>query len=259
MAQYDTQNPTSGTVRSLERALDLLMALESASHSMGVSELARATNMPKQTAQRLLKVLERRSLVQKHLARYQLGAGTVPLAGAFLMKDGLIRTSFPILGELAQLVSETVTLFVRQGFDRVVVQRFPSTNLLRYSVQIGQRMPLLLGASGLVLAAAMPEDELRQLFDQVRETWSGRSEELDEERLMGRLRRVKDEGLAVSYGEREPGLFSVAAPIVRPCGETIAAIAVTGPQSRMTEGKMELISIEIRRAAHEIAQAYGLV
>jgi DNA-binding IclR family transcriptional regulator len=48
-------------------------------------------------------------------------------------------------------------------------------------------MPLLAGAAGLVLAAAKPDDELRQLLDQVRENRLGRGEELDEERIRALL------------------------------------------------------------------------
>ena len=47
------------SVRSVERAVDLLTVLEKAGHPMGVSDLGRAAGMPKATAQRPRAVLER--------------------------------------------------------------------------------------------------------------------------------------------------------------------------------------------------------
>ncbi len=246
-----------GSVRSVERALDLLVALERTDHPVGVSELSRTVGIPKATAQRLLSVLERRGLVQKEQARYQLGAGIVPLARAFLTGNTLTRAALPVLEELALLSGETVSLYVRQGFDRVVVQRVNSPHPLRYSVRIGQRLPLHVGASGLVLAAAMPEDELHQLLSQIGEIRLATGEVLTKEAFIQKLDRIRQQGFAVSHGEREIGVISVAAPVAMPSRGTIAAIAATGPPSRMTPEKVEYLCTEVRRAAQEMASVHG--
>ncbi len=249
----------SGSVRSVERTLDLLLALEKSGRPMGVSELGRTVGIPKATAQRLLGVLERRGFVQKEQARYQLGAGIVPLARAFLTGNSLTKTALPILEELAIISGETASLYVRQGFDRVVVQRVESPHTLRYSIRIGQRLPLHVGASGLVLASAMPESELQQLLDQLGEIRLATGETLSKEMLRQKIERIRRQGFAISQGEREIGVTSVAVPVVLPFQETVAAIAVTGPPSRMTTEKVEYLVIELRRVAQEMASAYSSI
>ncbi|MHB0871330.1 MAG: IclR family transcriptional regulator [Chloroflexota bacterium] len=242
---------------SLERALDLLTTLEKKGPSMGLSELSRAAGIHKATTQRLLCVLERRGFVQRVHGRYQIGVAAVPLAYAFLGENSLPTAARPILEQLTLISGETSSMFVRQGFDRVVIQRVNSPHPLRYSLQIGQRLPLHLGASGRVLAAAMPEEELLQLLDQLREARLVSGETLSREDLWARIDETRQIGFAVSMEERAEGVASVAAPIVVAGEGTIAAINIAGPVSRMVEERVPQLVGELRRSAEEIARAYA--
>jgi IclR family transcriptional regulator, acetate operon repressor len=243
-------------VRSVERALDLLLLLERASEPVGVRELARLADMPRATVHRLLTVLETRGFVQSDRGRYAIGPGIVPLAGAFLAGDSLIRVALPMLERLTIVSGETSSLYIRQGFERVVVQRVDSPHVLRYTVRIGQRLPLHLGAAGHVLAAGLPEDELRQLLSQVDQVRLSNGQILTREELAERIARVRQQGFDISQEERELGVVAVAAPVVRPGRGTVAAIAVLGPPSRIPPDKAEQISLEVRRAAKEISESY---
>ncbi|MCL4531999.1 MAG: IclR family transcriptional regulator [Actinobacteria bacterium] len=241
----------------MERALDLLFVLEKFEHPMGVSDLGRAAGIPKATAQRLLAVLERRGLVQKEQARYQLGAGIVPLARAFLTGSSLTRSALPALEELALLSGETTCLYVRQGFDRVVVQRVESEHTLRYAIRTGQRLPLYVGAAGLVLAAAMPAEELRTLSQEAGAVRLSTGETRSPDQLLATLDQVRLRGFAVSVEEREAGVISVAAPVTVRGRGTIAAISVAGPPNRMSQERVEYLTAEVRRIARQIAESYS--
>lgn len=251
-----TRSPLE-SVRSVERTLDLLAALERADHPMGLSDLARATDIPKATAQRLLGVLERRGFVQKERLTYQLGTAVVSLAGAFLTGSSLARAALPALEELALASGETASLQVRRGFDRVVVQRVLSVHSLGYSLRIGQRLPLLIGAAGIILAAGMPRDELEQLIERTGEIRLANRQTLSPSDLLARIDAVRLQSHAVSRGERDGGVVSVAAPILRPGQAIVAAISVTGPTSRMGEAKVEQLSVSVRQVAADIAKVYG--
>ena len=181
------------------------------------------------------------------------------MARAFQRGNGLVATTTPVLEELAVLSGETVSLLIRQGFDRVVVQRVDSPHPLRYTIRIGQRLPLHVGAAGVVLASAMPEEELRQLLDRLGEIRLATGETLTRDDWLAKLERVRRQGFAVSVEEREVGVVSIAAPVVVPGKGTVAAIAVSGPPSRMSQEKIEYLIVEVRRAAQEIADSYGRV
>jgi IclR family transcriptional regulator, acetate operon repressor len=247
----------SGSVRSLERALDLLEALDRIGQPTGVRELGRTVGLASSTVQRLLSVLQRRGYVQNERGRYSLGAGVVSLARSFLAGSSLTRAAMPVLEELALLSGETSSLYVRQEFDRVVVQRVASPHPLRYSIEIGQRLPLHVGAAGLILAAAMPREQLAQLLDRLGEVRLATGEEMSRTDLVARLDRVRQQGLAISREERSLGVISVASPVPSPSRGVVAAVAVLGPPSRMDEEKVEYLAREVRRAGEEIGQRYG--
>ena len=241
------------SVRSVERTLDLLMALEQAGHPERLIDLAGATGLHKATAQRLLLVLERRGLVDKDSGRYRVGLAMVPLAHAFFLENDLAKAALPVLQELAVATQETVSIFVRLGFSRIVVQRVEGKHPLRYVMPIGQRLPLHLGA-GKVLAASMPEEELHQMLDQLGEIRLVTGELWPREAFLAHLRQIREEGFAVSINERTLGVASVTAPILRPDGTTTAALAIVGPAESVTRERMPQFSVEVRRAAQTIME-----
>lgn len=244
------------SVRSLEKALDLLIYLEKTGSPRGVRAIEQDTGIPKATAQRLLEVLESRGFVRKHEGKYALWVGVVPLARSFRATDALTRSALPVMRTLVDLSGETCSLYVRQGFERILVERVESPHPLRFLTPIGERLPLHIGASGIVLCSGMPDTELEAYIarlDVVRLA-DGTVETRDH--LLERIRSAGREGFATGVGERLEGVSSVAAPIDTKDQGIIAAINIAGPSSRLDAAKLERLSIEIRGAARELSNAY---
>jgi DNA-binding IclR family transcriptional regulator len=245
----------AGTVRSLERALDLMEALEWLRAPAGVRTLEETTRVPKATAQRLLDVLERRGYVQKDRGRYALAAGTVRLARGFLASDSLASISLPVLQQLTALSGETCGLYIRQGFDRILVQRVESPHPLRHHTPIGERLPLHIGASGHVLCAGMPEDLLRQYLETLGPIRLASGQLLSKKDLLARIQQARMRGYAIRFDERFAGICSVAAPVVHKEKGVIAAINIAGPSSRLPADRLEQLSLELINAAGRISES----
>lgn len=244
------------SVRSVDRALDLLLTLEQTGHPMRLTDLAQTTGIHKATVQRLLAVLERRGLVEKDATYYHLGPATVPLAYAFFLGNNLTKAALPVLQELAATTEETVSLFVRLGFSRVAIQRVEGKHPMRYVLPIGQRLPLYLGA-GKVLAAAMPEEELNEMLNQVGEIRPITGEAWTRETFLDKLRLIREQGFDVSFNERTLGAVSVTAPILRPGNNAVEVITIAGPTESITQERIPQLSMEVRRAAQAIAEMYS--
>ena len=249
------------SIRSVDRALRLLRVLEVAGRPMRLTDLSTSAELPKATVQRLLAVLERNGFVAKRQDRYEVGVAAVPLAYAFLAGNSLVQASLPVLQELAAVTGETASLFVRDGIERVVVQRVEGANPLRFStpVAVGQRFPLLLGAAGKVLAAAMPEGDLTELLAKTGSIALPTGEVLTAPEFLGRLEQVRKQGFAVSRDERRLGIASVAAPLSTPERGTIAAISVTGASERVSAEKVERLIVEVGLAARAIVERYSRI
>lgn len=242
------------SVRSVERAMEILTALSKAGGAQSIAELARAVDLPYATVQRLLLVHERLGFVRKERHLYRLGPAVVTLAGAYLAGDSLVRVAQPVLDELAAYTEETVSLHVRQGPDRVVVMWRPSIHPLGYVFQVGQRRPLLVGAAGYVLSSEIPDEELRRLLEAHGELRMADGTVLSREEWRSRLDGARQRGFAVSRGDSILGAVSVAAPVRTPGSGVVAAVTVSAAQFRMTGDKVENFSLAVRQAAQEIGR-----
>ncbi|HUX38230.1 MAG TPA: IclR family transcriptional regulator [Rectinemataceae bacterium] len=245
------------SISSLEKALDILDYLERTGSPRGVRAIETDTGIPKATAQRLLEVLESRGFVRKHNGKYALWVGTVHLARSFRASDGLTRNALPVMRALMELSEETCSLYVRQGLERILVERVESPHPLRFRTPIGERLPLHIGASGLVLCAAMPDPELDAYISSLEVVRLAEGTVLSPEALLERIRAVRRDGFAIGVGERLEGVSSVAAPVDTRDQGIIAAINVAGPSTRLDAQKLERLSIEIRGAARELSDAYA--
>jgi DNA-binding IclR family transcriptional regulator len=243
-------------MRSLERALDLLKIMENSGGSMGLTELARASQLPKPTVLRMILVLEKYGFCEKRQGRYRLGVAVLPLAHAFLLGNSLIRVTLPVLQELTQASGETTSLFVRLGYKRVLVQRIEGRHPMRFVLPLGERLPIHVGV-GKVLAAAMSDRELKEMLDELQEIRLANGKTLSHKELLAELSRVRKQGYAISMGERMLGIVAVAAPVVNKEGATIAAVSVAGAAERLTPERIEMLSIEVRDAAKMIAERYN--
>jgi IclR family acetate operon transcriptional repressor len=229
-------------------------ALERLRAPAGVRALEEITRIPKATAQRLLDALERRGYVQKERGRYALAVGTVRLARGFLAGDNLAAVALPVLQQLTALSGETCGLYIRQGFDRILVQRVESPHPLRHHSPIGVRLPLHIGASGHVLCAGMPDDLLHRYLETLGPIRLASGEELSKKELLSRIHQVRLQGYAMRFDERFAGIGSVAAPVIRGDNTVVATINIAGPSSRLSAGRMNQLAPEVTRAAEEISQ-----
>jgi IclR family transcriptional regulator, acetate operon repressor len=240
------------SVQSVERALELLFALERAGRPTRLTDLSRSTGLHKATAQRLLMVMERRGLVRKDESGYSVGLAAVPLANAFFSANDLTRVTLPVLQELAASTGETASLYQRLGFNRVGVPRVDGVHPLQYTLPVGQRLPLHLGA-GKVLAATMPEAELNQMLDHLGEIRLVTGQVWTRQDFLERLRQIRERGFDVSAGERTFGATAICAPVELSDGTTIAALAVVSRTNLLDAERTSQLVVEVRRAAQAIS------
>ncbi|MHB9144252.1 MAG: IclR family transcriptional regulator [Symbiobacteriia bacterium] len=247
-----TQEKT--TVRSVERALDILLCFADQPGGLGVTQVADRLGLYKSTVHRLLQALEAKGFVRRDPTseRYHLGERVLQLAASFPQSDDLPAAATPEMIRLRDETEETISLYIRDGLERVRIHKAEGLQEVRRVVQLGQRMPLYVGAASKILLAYAPDDIRSKVLDS-----ENLPESLQRKVLEKQLAQVKLQGYASSIGEREEGAAAVAAPVLDRYGQAVAALAVSGPAQRFDEGSMEHCAILVRLAAERIAQRLG--
>ena len=121
---------------------------------------------------------------------------------------------------------------------------------------MGRPFPLHAGASSRAILAFGPPDLRRQILDGPLEALTPKTI-VDRERLGEELARNAREGVAVSYGERQPGAASVAAPLLAADGHAVGAISVCGPVDRFDEEVVRRLRPRVSAAAREASRRLG--
>jgi IclR family KDG regulon transcriptional repressor len=233
------------TVRAVERALDILLCFTDES-DLGLTELATRVGLHKSTVHRLLASLEGKGFIIRDPAseKYKLGYRVWELSANLMQSDDMSVVLLPEMERLRDVVGETISLYVRDGHERIRIQAVQSRQAVRRVAPVGARLPLVVGASSKILVAYADKANKDELLEEI--SWP---EGINRKAFEKQLEHILEVGYATSIEEREPGAASVAAPVYNREGQLVAALSVSGPTNRLTADRMrEQASIIIESA-----------
>jgi DNA-binding IclR family transcriptional regulator len=232
----------------------LLDELGNAPDGLGVSDVARRLAVHRSTASRLLGTLATSSLVARDptTSRYRLGPRLVGLAATAVATMPVVSQARPELERLSAATSETVNLAILDGTHVVYVDQVaPGTGAVMAS-WVGRRSPAHASSSGKVLVAFGDAGTRRAVLRSRLDRLTDRT--ITDPSALGRiLDDVRRRGYATSDGELQPGLVTVAAPVVvddRP----VAAVSLSGPGSRIPARELPRLGRRVVEAAGAVAR-----
>ena len=241
---------SSGTVATLEKAIDILFHLHREAEARGVTAIGRALDMPKSSAHRLLAALSRRGLVERDdLGRYRTGMGLVALGLGALEHDPIVLAARPVLEVEARELGETVFLVAPRGGRLLVLDKVEGTGFLRAAPQVGSTLPVHATAVGKLFLAFCPDavepldGEPERFTDHTATSAAALAREVE---------RIRRQGFAENREEWIPGLAVVAAP-VWVGGRLAGALAVAAPVQRLDALGREQVSEQAMAAAGRVA------
>jgi DNA-binding IclR family transcriptional regulator len=239
------------SVPALEKGLDLLEALAERAEARSQADLARDLGRSPSEIFRMLACLERRGYIVKEEAsgRYRLTLRLFELAHTHTPVDQLLHAADGPLREVARRIRESVHLSVLSDGKLLVLSQVESQNRTRVSVEVGAKFPVVRTASGRILLAHLPQDELRALLARDEE-W-GRLGAAARDRFLGDLLRIRRDGLYQGKSDLTHGIRDVAAFVGNATVGIAAAVCVP---SLVAVGKPRPIS-EIRAAVRDCAAA----
>jgi DNA-binding IclR family transcriptional regulator len=237
---------------AIDKAFSLLSTLgEHSASPLGVSELARRTQLSKSTAFRVLGMLERNAMVERVGAKYRLGArlhelgSSVYAPGHERLRDLLL----PFLVDLFEATRRTVHLASLHGSDVVYLAKLYGHGTAAAPSRIGSRLPAHCTAVGKVLLAYDAKAATAALATPLIGLTPRSICEPDS--LAAELTRVRRDGVAMDHEESRLGLTCVAAPVMGRSGRPLAAMSVSAPLGT----DMRPVTASLRRVCASASQA----
>jgi IclR family transcriptional regulator, KDG regulon repressor len=246
-------------IKSVEKAVDIMSCFTVDTPSLTVTEISFLTGFNQSTVSRILATLEKKKCVERDApgGKYRLGVKIHQWKNILSQETSLADLARPVMERLRDLCGEEVTLYVPGEGNRICVEAAKSRHGMAKVTQVGKLLPLHCGASGKVLLAYLPEKIRRSIIFGKPLNKFTPSTITDPVELEADLEKIRQDGYAVSLEEREPGTYSVVAPVLDKKGKIVASLTISGPIFRFSEEQREKNIAAALEAAAEISLALG--
>ena len=231
----------STRIRSVEKALAILMHVSRSPDGARGADVAAACNLPSATAHHLLQTLRAAGFLSKDDHRlYRMGPEVGALADAFMRETHLPEPMMLALRLLAERTGETAYVSGWMHDAVMVLSTVEGSQAVRVAgLHSGSQGEAHARASGKLLLAYADLEVVERYLD--RHPLKAMTEHTitDHDDLLAELSAIRRRGYAVDKEEYAEGVSCVAAPLITD-GVAILAYTVSAPWDRFRRNQREL-------------------
>lgn len=244
-------------VPAVEQASRILLYLAKDSNSkMGVTEISREVGVSKSKGYSILTTLGQFGLVEKdpHTKTYSLGVGLLSLARHVLDNLRYPEVVSPFLHDLATETNSTVLFGLIQGEYVVVMDKHERNQNIGFTVRIGHRFHLTLGAHGKAIVAFLPEAEQERILSKKKVYFFLDSSRVNMKLLKEELHQCMELGYAHDIGGITSGVNVVSAPLFDNRDRVMGCLILIGT---FPEKKIQEYGPKVAGMACQISHKFG--
>lgn len=243
----------------VNRALDVLdlLGTPGGPSSLGVVEIARQLGRDKSQVSRLLKLLADAGYVDREPGslRYRIGTRLFAI-GATAVDRRLRDEADTAVAREAALLGERVDVGIRSGGSVMTIASAAPDSELRAAGWVGRTGPLSCTATGRALLFDLDTAAIARVIvpEGLGPAGPAAPRSLDE--LVSRVADERRRGWALARHETDRGLLSLGAPVRDSSGAVVAALGVSGPESRV-DPVLDEVRAAVLRAAYDLSRSLG--
>lgn len=245
-------------VQSLEKGIVVLRTFTRERPSYTLAEMARAADLSRAAARRVVLTLQAMGYVGTDGREYFLLPKVLELGYAYLSSFGLTSVALPRLEALNAAIKEACSIGVLDEDMVVYVARSQGQRRMTMAMSLGSRLEATCTAVGRVLLAHLDDDELDRILAKAEFTPHTEHTVTDAETLRPLLAQVREQGWALVDQELEIGFRALSVPIRDSRGTVIAAINVGMHSDRVSlEDVHEVVLPQLLTAAAAISADFA--
>lgn len=238
LKRSDSEERATDFVESLDRGLRLLQKFGTTSGPMTLSDLARAADLPRATARRILFTLGRGGFVSTDGKLFSLTPHVLTLAASYLRSSQVVTVLQPVLDRIAMAAQEISSLAVLDADEVVFIARGSPARVFSAGLDIGYRLPAFCTSVGRAMLSQFDNAELASRLAAMRRESMTPHTVTDPELLLTSIITDREKGYSLVDREAEPGFRSISVPIRRYDGAIVAAINMGAHVDRVSTGEM---------------------
>ena len=234
----DSVERATDFVESLDRGLRLLKKFGDKSGPMTLSDLARAAELPRATARRILFTLERGGFVASDGKLFTLTPHVLTLAASYLRSSQVVSVLQPVLDRIAAAAQEISSLAVLDGDEVVFIARGSPARVFSAGLDIGYRLPAFCTSVGRAMLGQLADTELAARLAAMRRETITPYTVTDPAKLLATIIADREKGYSLVDREAEPGFRSISVPVRRYDNTIVAAINMGAHVDRVSTAEM---------------------
>ena len=254
LGRPSVDHAATGGAQAIRRAIEVVRTVAQIQRSgASLTRVARASGLSTSTSHRIL-----RSLTEERLLRYDDGAKSYhvgPLAFELgLAAEGDVRTIWrETVERIARETRLTTYLMARSGNEAVCLVCVQGSTALRaVPMDVGQRLPLGIGAGSLAILATLEDDDMHGVIagqGARRDLFPGSSAK--PEQILKRVALARQRGFSVSCGTVALGVVGVGMAIAPDREFSQLAISVSAVADTIELAEAQRLAATIAAAIHE--------
>ncbi len=246
-------------VKSVSRALDIIMLVSMKKGGLGVTEIANQIDINKSSVYRILSTLVQYGFVEQdnETGRYKLGYKFLEVSSRLLESIDLREEAKPFLKELEYETNEVIHLVVYDQGEVVYIEKLDGSETLRMHSKVGRRAPMHCTSVGKAILAHLPTNVVTDILERKGLPVHTDKTMTDKEMFLQELNQIRKNGYALDLEENEYGITCIAVPLFDHLGKVIAAVSISGPTLRMTADRLEKLHPRMIHIGREISARLG--
>lgn len=213
-------------LEALARGLRVLEAFNQDRKQLTLSDIAKLVDLPRASVRRTLHTLVQLGYAEMNDRLFRLTPRVLTLARAYLLSNAVTEILQPALERLSEEVSESCSAAVLDGDEVMMIAHASPNRMIPVSAQIGFRLPAVATSLGRVLLAALDDRQLDKFLAHTHLTKVTKFTVVDKGELRKTIVKVREAGYAIVDQEAEIGFRSIALPLKKLDGRTIAALNI---------------------------------
>jgi DNA-binding IclR family transcriptional regulator len=224
---------------------------------LNLTSISEAIGLPVTTTLRITGTLVSLGILKRDDRTYSLGNEIYLMGAVARAHFRPQQVAFPYMKDLRDETKEAVSLYGMENEFRVCYEHVPSLLTMRCVVRVGDRFPLWAGAGGKVLLAYAGNEVVGREAAKLKKITD--STFTDREKFLAELAAIRTRDYAISRGEREDGILSLAIPIFDRDKRASLCLSIAGPSTRFNDEKVSELIPRIQEMCTRISQQIYLV
>lgn len=229
MSQHGTTTPP---VKSVDTTLRIIETVRDRNGARP-GEIARELDLPTSTVSDHLVTLKGNQYLVKDGDEYRVGLRFLELGDRARSYQKIYRVAQGNIDKLAEDTGELVHLSVEEDGVGTIIYEREGAEAVSLDTYVGRRVEMHCTALGKAMLAHLPEARVDEIVDRYGLNPATDRTITDRAELDAHLGEVREQGYAISAGERIPGLGCIAVPIKGTDeGEVFGALSLCAPLAR---------------------------